>query len=162
MTEKLCVPLLLGLPFLSMNHIVADFKLCSAIDKTNGYDLLHPPVLKHRNKLYDSKINMAKVKEMKKVVLSELVEVVCKHCLAEGKMVPEFIKPLDVAGIIKEHIEVLSFQRKVETIEKCLLKDFSDVFQPLPHVNNLPQDVTAKIKLKDTEQTIKTCTYACP
>jgi hypothetical protein len=136
-TEKLCVLLLLGLPFLTMNHIVADFELHTAIDKMNGYDLLHPPVPVPHRKLYNAKLNSA-------------------------KMVPEYVKPLNIAGIIKEQIEVLNLQEKVEAMERCLLCDFKDVFQPLPHVNKLPRNVTAKIKLKDAEQTIKTRTYACP
>lgn len=45
-TPKLCVPILLRLPFLSINHFVANFKLCSAIDKINNYDLLKPAVPK--------------------------------------------------------------------------------------------------------------------
>jgi len=45
-TPKLCVPLLLGLPFLTVNHIVADFELRTAIDKLLSYDLLNPPSTK--------------------------------------------------------------------------------------------------------------------
>lgn len=117
-TPKLCVPLLLGLPFLSINHIVADFKLCSAIDKTNDYDLLNPPVPKTQKKLSEARMTVVEAKMAKKQVLSELVKV-CKQCLTEGRMVLEVIKPLDVAGMIKNQIEILSFQQKVGDIEKA-------------------------------------------
>jgi hypothetical protein len=41
---SLCVPLLLGLPFLVTNNIVADFTARTAIDKDCNFDLLNPPL----------------------------------------------------------------------------------------------------------------------
>lgn len=41
-TPNLCVSVLLGLPFLSVNHIVADFKKWTVIDKRTSYNLLQP------------------------------------------------------------------------------------------------------------------------
>jgi hypothetical protein len=46
--------------------------------------------------------------------------------------------------------------------ESELLAEFRDVFEPLPHVDKLPTNVTAQIKIKDAEQMIKTRTYCCP
>lgn len=66
------------------------------------------------------------MKQTKLQVLSELMDI-CKQRLAEGKMVPEFVKPLDVAGMIKGRIKVLSFQWKVEGLEKQLLTDFNNI-----------------------------------
>ncbi|KAJ7823765.1 hypothetical protein B0H13DRAFT_1484103, partial [Mycena leptocephala] len=37
----LCVPLILGMPFLSAEHIVIDSAERSAIDKRTGFDLLN-------------------------------------------------------------------------------------------------------------------------
>jgi hypothetical protein len=42
----------------------------------------------------------AELRKAKKLVLLELIEV-CRQRLIEGKMVPEVVKPLDVAGLIK-------------------------------------------------------------
>jgi hypothetical protein len=53
-------------------------------------------------------------------------------------------------------------QEKFGSLEKDFLSEFKDVFEPLPHVNKLPRNVTAQIKLKNAEQMIKTHTYACP
>jgi hypothetical protein len=94
-------------------------------------------------------------------MLEELV-LVCKKHLEMGKGVPEEIAPLNVAAMIKQRIEVLSLQEKFVSLEKDFLTEFKDVFEPLPHVDKLPRNVTARIKLKDAEQTIKTRTYACP
>lgn len=38
----LCMPVLLGLPFLKHNNIVIDVESHTAIDKINNFDLLHP------------------------------------------------------------------------------------------------------------------------
>jgi hypothetical protein len=38
----LCSPVILSLPFLTHNHIVIDHEACTAIDKSTGFDLLHP------------------------------------------------------------------------------------------------------------------------
>jgi hypothetical protein len=91
----------------------------------------------------------------------ELVNV-CRERLKNGKCVPEEIKPLNVAGMIKDRIDVLAFQERTKGLEDNLLRKFKDVFEPLPHVEKLPTNVTARIKIKNVEQTIKTRTYACP
>ena len=41
-SPTLCVPVLLGLPFLKHNNIVIDADCHTAIDKKNNFDLLHP------------------------------------------------------------------------------------------------------------------------
>jgi hypothetical protein len=68
-TPGLCVPLLLGLPFLSANNIVADFAACTAIDKTCDYDLLNPPVIVKRKKFVDHLISVKEVKVNKQEML---------------------------------------------------------------------------------------------
>ncbi|KAF8222394.1 hypothetical protein L208DRAFT_1322849 [Tricholoma matsutake] len=122
-TPNLCVPILFGLPFLSINNIVADFKEQTPINKSTSYDLLLPPLPKRQRK---------------------------------------WVMPLNVAGMIKERIKVLNFKQTVHDIEHETITEFANIFQPLPHVDKLPWDVTARIKLKNTEHTIKTRTYACP
>ena len=41
-SPTLCAPVLLGLPFLKHNNIVIDANCCTAIDKKNNFDPLHP------------------------------------------------------------------------------------------------------------------------
>jgi hypothetical protein len=160
-TLGLCVPLLLGLPFLMANNIIADFAARTAIDKTCDYDLLNPPAIVKRKKFVDPLITVKEVKCNKQKMLQELV-LVCKKRLSEGKGVPEVVKPLNIAAMIKDRIEVLALKEKFGSLEKDFLSEFKDVFEPLPHVDKLPRNETARIKLKDAERTIKTCTYACP
>lgn len=64
-TPKLCIPLLLGLPFLSKNHIVADFFTCTAIDQHCGYDLLNPPVCVVTKKFIEPVVSRFNIKNNK-------------------------------------------------------------------------------------------------
>ena len=46
LVPNLCVPILLGGPFLVINSIVIDHKLHTCIDKKTGFDLFHLPAIK--------------------------------------------------------------------------------------------------------------------
>lgn len=41
-------------------------------------------------------------------------------------------------------------------------KDFRPIFEPIPHVDELPTNVLARIKLKDANKTIVSRSYTCP
>lgn len=41
-------------------------------------------------------------------------------------------------------------------------KTFEKIFQPIPHVDELPCEPLARITLKDAEKIVKTKNYACP
>ena len=43
-SASLCVPILLGLPFLKHNNIIIDVEANTAIDKNNGFNLLNPVI----------------------------------------------------------------------------------------------------------------------
>ena len=47
-------------------------------------------------------------------------------------------------------------------IELNLWKSFSKVFEPIPHIDDLPMEPLAQITLKESEKTIKTKNYTCP
>jgi hypothetical protein len=49
-TPSLCVPVILGLLFLSANNIIVDHSARTTIDKTTGFDLLNPTLGKSNNK----------------------------------------------------------------------------------------------------------------
>jgi hypothetical protein len=144
----LYVPLLLGLPFLVANHIIIDFATHTTIDKRCNYDLLNPP---HKpNRIIVDEHQECRAKNLFKkefgVVLLELISV-CHDLLAEGKCIPEDIKPLNVTGLIRDCIEILAFQEKVRKFETKFLSEFHDVFEPLPHVDKLPTNVMAQIRM---------------
>jgi hypothetical protein len=87
-TPSLCVPLLLGLPFLSINNIVADFIARTAIDKRCDYDLLNLPRKIKCKKLIELSVSVMEVKNNKRNMLQELV-LVCNEHLKNGKGVPK-------------------------------------------------------------------------
>jgi hypothetical protein len=53
------------------------------------------------------------------------------------------VKPLDVAGMVKDWIESLALQKKFGSLEREFLSDFKDVFEPLLHIDRLPRNMTA-------------------
>src|SRR6202042_770291 len=63
---------------------------------------------------------------------------------------------------MQEHIEELAATLKLQALGDKLMKQYSDVFAPIPHLDELPTDVYCRIKLKDATQTIKTRSYSCP
>jgi len=134
---SLCVLLLLGLPFLVANHIVTDFVACTAINKQCNVDLLNAPLKVKNRKFTEPVMSMVDVKKEKKVMLQELI-IVCKECLKNGKGTLEFVKPLNIAVMIKDQIEVLALKEKFGSLKKNFLSEFKDVFEPLPHVGKLP------------------------
>ena len=122
----LCMPIILGLPFLYMNKIVCDYasRSCRVTTTSPPYDL------------------MAK---LAKQVVPAL----------------ETILP-DVLAALKDRIVSLSFEEELEARESELRKQFSRIFEPPPHVRELPHEPVARIQLKDPKHCIKSRNYPCP
>ena len=51
---------------------------------------------------------------------------------------------------------------KMRVIEADLHVEFKHIFEPIPHIDKLPTDILARIKLKDSSKTIMTRSYASP
>jgi hypothetical protein len=77
---------------------------------------------------------------------------------------PLFIKTNapDILAALRECITTLSFKEELADREADLRSHFSRIFEPPPHVDELPTDPVARIKLKDPNHTIKSRNYACP
>lgn len=101
---RLCMPVVLGLPFLETNFIVCDHKDRSCIDKKTNYNLLHPipkksqptPKLPLKQQL---KIN----KQLKVAALKELVLTVKEKWLSKPNP-DEIISPPNYIAAIKGQI----------------------------------------------------------
>lgn len=124
---NLHVPVLLGTMFLKLNHIMMDFEVGMAVDKHCEYDLLNPPVIKHQV-LVDPKVvkkqlkhDMKEMKKHKKFMMKELIDM-CKKRLAEGKCVPEEVKPLNMASMIHDCIMVLLMKKKLDRLQEAIMK----------------------------------------
>ena len=74
----------------------------------------------------------------------------------------DYVKPVDVVGAVNACVETLTHLAELMHHEDQLKAEFQAIFELIPHVNLLPTDVEAHIKLKKAEQSIKTWTYQCP
>jgi len=161
-TPGLCMLIILGLPWLEHNNIVTDHAACTCIDKKKNYDLLNPPVIlpppppkpKLREQIKSTKAD-------KKLVLAKLM-MVCNDCISHLNLKPEEVKEFNVAGAIRDCIEILASWEALKEKEDVMKSDFKYIFEPIPHVNELPQDVVAEIRIKDAEKMIKSRSYPSP
>jgi hypothetical protein len=64
--------------------------------------------------------------------------------------------------VIKSCIETLTLTETLQKEEIKLHKDFKDIFQPIPHIDKLPTNFMAEIKLLDPKKMVKNCSYPCP
>ena len=98
----LCVPVILGLPFLIHNCIVTDHAAHICIDKNLNYDLLNPlpvsPPPPHKPRL---KQQIADTKVDKKLMLSELM-LVCNDHFKNHKLCPHVTGEINMTGAICE------------------------------------------------------------
>jgi len=79
----LCMPIILGLPFLIHNDIVTDHAERSCIDKKTGYNFLNPPLVSPPAPPRKRAIDQIKfIKSAKKAALTELKEV-CRQQLSD-------------------------------------------------------------------------------
>jgi hypothetical protein len=93
----------LGACFFSFKQYVANFATHTAIDRECNFDLLNL-LLKVVPKMFiESVISIANVKHEKETMMAEL-RVVCEEWLKNGKCTEEFIKPLDIAALVKDQI----------------------------------------------------------
>ncbi|KAJ3878388.1 hypothetical protein F5051DRAFT_328055 [Lentinula edodes] len=76
---SLCYPMVLGIPFLAHNFLVTDYAARTVIDKTSGFDLMHPHIpspplpsqtpKEHRRAVFNTYEDTL---EKKKIVIIEL------------------------------------------------------------------------------------------
>jgi hypothetical protein len=120
----LCMPLILGLPFLSLNKVVCNYakRTCLATCVLPPYDLMASPKL--------------------------------------GNVTQTL--PPDTLAAISERMKTLSLEEEYAAREAELRTRFARVFEPPPHVNELPKEPLARIKLKDPDVIIKSRNYPCP
>jgi hypothetical protein len=155
---QLCVPVILGMTFLGENNIVIDVGACTAIDKTTGFDLMNPipasPLPPPRPRLREV---FRKIKSDRAEVVKELKSELAKR----GQTAPIAFK-VNVVGAIRERIEVLVAQEHLKQHGEDLKAEFHDVFEPIPHADELLSDVYCRIKLKDSTKMIASRSYSCP
>jgi len=72
------------------------------------------------------------------------------------------LKFSNVIAAVCEHIEVLVDQAKLIAWGAKLCEEYKGVFDPLPHYDNLSDEIHCRVILKDASKTITTWLYSCP
>lgn len=63
---------------------------------------------------------------------------------------------------VKDCIVALSVQDTLTDLHLQYMEEFSDIFQSVPHMDSLPQDVECHIELIDPNKNMTNCTCSCP
>ena len=123
----LCMPLILGLPFLTTNRITCNYadRTCLINTMTPPYNLLASP----------------QIKEPPPQLNTELP---------------------DLLATLKERATTLSIEDELSSRDMELRARIARIFEPPPHVDELPYDPVVRIILKDPNQQIKSRNYPCP
>ena len=107
------------------------------------------------------KEQIAETKADKKLVLAELM-LVCNNHFKNHKLCPHVTGEFNIAGAIHNRIEILTMQEQLLKCDAKLRTEFKQVFEPIPHVDELPCRIVTSIHLKNAEKTIKSCLYPSP
>jgi hypothetical protein len=161
-TPGLCMPIILGLPWLEHNKIVCDHADRSCIVKDLNYDLLRPPaILPPAPRKLKIREQIAITKKLKKLALRDLIDKF-KTDWALRRAADDKVKEVDVVAAIRTRIATISILDDLEKRGAQIRQDYATVFKPIPHMNQLPTQFQARIKLKDAEKTIKNRSYSTP
>jgi hypothetical protein len=67
---------------------------------------------------------------------------------------------VNVVTAVRVHMETLAAQEQLDYMLEAVKTKYVKVFNPIPHVDELPTDVYCCIKLKDPNKTFATCSYS--
>jgi hypothetical protein len=158
----LCAPVILGLPFLERNKIVIDHEQRTAINKDSGFDLIHPGGPRQPQPVLQSwSARRLQTKRDHKKMLTELNHT-CKQRKIKVDHEAEEVREVDVVAAIRTRIEVLAAAERLKEMGGELIREYKEVFEPIPHTDRLPTDVVCRIKLKDANKVITTRSYSTP
>ncbi|KIL63339.1 hypothetical protein M378DRAFT_179303 [Amanita muscaria Koide BX008] len=160
--ESLNMKLLLGLPWLAKNKLVTDHERRTCICKDSNIDILQPCVVSRPKRAVMSKDKLKQIKLAKMDCLEELQRV-CdyRRQLHAGRF--ECTSPVMVGeNMVAAIVSKLEKSEQMRTADRELRAQFGAIFEPIPHVDLLPDEVQARIVLKDASKRITTRSYACP
>ncbi|KAJ3774039.1 hypothetical protein FB446DRAFT_640515, partial [Lentinula raphanica] len=149
---SLCHPMILGLPFLSHNSLVIDYASRSVSVKDTSFDLLHPspthvlppppPPISASERRKLEHVQLDNILRSKKRMLAELKEYFLKF---PSRFRSDPIAPFNVVAAVKARIEQLEFMSAREKLSEAIKRDYSDVFGDIPHLDDLPTNITCKV-----------------
>ena len=131
-TPRLCTPLLLGGPFLSINRIVIDHELRTCTNKDSGYDLLNPSLdRKDRNIVNELNCRLPMSEDYVAAIQCRIEQLACSKDL-----------------------------HRCDTSMKAEFADCFPV--DIPPIEQLPDDVLFHVQPKDATKIIQRRSYDCP
>jgi hypothetical protein len=72
------------------------------------------------------------------------------------------MKDVDVVAAVRERIETLATLAHYQKLGDDLKDRYRKIFEPIPHIDELPTEVLCEIKLKDAQKTLSKRTYQSP
>ncbi|KIL57455.1 hypothetical protein M378DRAFT_16239 [Amanita muscaria Koide BX008] len=114
--------------------------------------------------------------QVKKTVHQEKEEIATHRaaCMEELQQACDYCRQLNaghfestlpsssVLPLLSAIISKLESSEEMRNADNALWKEFGAIFEPIPHVDALSDNVQARIVLKDASKTIVTRSYACP
>jgi hypothetical protein len=163
----LCSNILLGLPFLVHNKIVIDHADRTAVDKNSGFDLLNEKSFTRRDTPPHASLSPKQkcllILKQKKILLNELKSILKDRLLQyEQNNLFEIVQPFNHIAAITNRIHELASQKRLSKMETNIKHEFKDVFQPIPHISELPTSESARIQLKNAYEVISKRQYDVP
>jgi hypothetical protein len=102
-----------------------------------------------------------KIKADRKLLVIQLKEV-CASCRLLVDARCEQVNGIDIIAAIRIRVEQLAAEQELSKLDAKVKEKYSDVFRPIPHVDEMPDTILCKINLKDASKTIDTRNYSCP
>jgi len=160
LAPNLCVPLLLGGPFLASNQLVIDHESRTCIDKKSGYDLFNPPIIQ-RVTIKPAPTFSPELKKLQKNVVADIASLFPDTCAALDKAAQSHL-PCPLA-VVRGRIETLVSGEVLNRKDALFKERFVELFPPdVPDVCNLPNEVLMSIKLRDELKPMVARAYSCP
>lgn len=94
-------------------------------------------------------------------MIAEL-KLICSKHRCKIKIFLKVSKPVNPVAAVRHHIKQLTNQEQLNCLGDTVKEKYQDIFAPIPHLNELPDNVFCRIKLKDANQKITTRSYSTP
>jgi hypothetical protein len=117
-----------------------------------------PSLLPRKKKLKEF---FCDLQEDRKLMIAEL-KMVCAERKCTLKHQFKIPKPVDLVAAVRLCIKTLTRQEQLDCLSNAVKKKHKDIFEPIPHLDELPTDVYCQIKLKDASKTFVTHSYSTP
>ena len=170
--QHLCVPVLLGNPFLVQNHLLVDVRNRALWDARSGIDVLAgapaatPPQPSPRARRAERREYDILESKLRQTQHADVIrELRLRFDAQKGDPPGEHSPAVSacVVAAVRARVEDLALLERLAREDTAMKERFADCFpSDIPHINRLPTDVYHEFNLKDPNQTIMRRTYDCP